>query len=107
MDNQQSPVVILSNPPYIRNSEKALMCGKVLNYEPHVALFVDDDDPLIFYRAITAIAAQHILSAGFVMVEINEALAAETMQVFRAASFSSLTLWQDINGKDRMIVGRR
>ena len=104
---QQSPVVILSNPPYVRNSEKALMRGNVLNYEPHAALFVDDDNPLIFYRAITAIASQHILSLGFVMVEINEALAAETMRVFRTAGFSSLTLRQDINGKDRVIVGRR
>jgi release factor glutamine methyltransferase len=97
---------ILSNPPYVRNSEKAVMRKNVLDYEPHAALFVDDSDPLIFYRAIAAIARQCITADGFVMVEINEALAADTMQLFRDAGFSSVALRQDINGKDRMIIGK-
>jgi release factor glutamine methyltransferase len=102
--NRQSPIIILSNPPYIRNAEKALMHQNVLNHEPHEALFVDDADPLIFYRAIAAIARQCVTD-GFVMVEINEALAVATMQVFYDAGFSSVTLRQDVNGKDRMIMG--
>ena len=96
-------LIILSNPPYIRNSEKAMMHQNVLGHEPHSALFVEDADPLLFYRAIAAIARQYIASGGFVMVEINEALATDTMQVFRDAGFSSVNLRQDINGKDRII----
>ena len=99
-----SSFIILSNPPYVRNSEKAMMRQNVLEHEPHGALFVADDDPLIYYRAIAAIARQCIVADGFVMVEINEALAADTMQIFRAAGFSSLSLRQDLNSKNRMIM---
>ncbi|MCL2098350.1 MAG: peptide chain release factor N(5)-glutamine methyltransferase [Bacteroidales bacterium] len=98
-----SSLIILSNPPYVRNSEKALMRKNVLDHEPHTALFVDDEDPLVFYRAIAAIAKQYMQSDSFVMVEINEALATETTQVFRDAGFTSLELRQDINGKDRTV----
>jgi release factor glutamine methyltransferase len=104
LETRNSKFIILSNPPYIRNSEKTMMHQNVLGHEPHDALFVSDDDPLIFYRAIAAIARQCIVADGFVMVEINEALAADTMQVFRDAGFTSMTLRQDINGKDRMLM---
>ena len=100
-------ICILSNPPYVRNSEKALMHRNVLDHEPHSALFVADADPLVFYRAIAAIAQQCIVDDGFVMVEINEALIADTMQVFSAAGFNALTLRQDINGKNRMLLCRK
>ncbi|MDR0294728.1 MAG: peptide chain release factor N(5)-glutamine methyltransferase [Prevotellaceae bacterium] len=106
LETRNSKFIILSNPPYICNSEKAMMHQNVLGHEPHEALFVSDVDPLMFYRAIAAIARQCIVSDGFVMVEINETLAADTMQVLRDAGFSSIMLRQDINGKDRMILCR-
>ena len=101
-----SSIIILSNPPYVRNSEKAMMRKNVLDYEPHAALFVDDEDPLIFYRTIAAIARQCITADGFVMIEINETMAVATMQLFRDAGFSSVTLRQDINGKDRIVMAQ-
>jgi release factor glutamine methyltransferase len=94
---------ILSNPPYVRRSEQALMQPNVLRYEPHLALFVEDDDPLVFYRAIAAIARQYLAPAGFVLVEINEALAEATVEVFRTAGFSSVQVKQDLCGKDRFV----
>jgi release factor glutamine methyltransferase len=95
---------ILSNPPYVRRSEQALMQPNVLRYEPPLALFVDDDDPLVFYRAIAAIARQYLAPAGVVLVEINEAMARATVAVFRAAGFSSVQVQQDLFGKDRFLM---
>jgi release factor glutamine methyltransferase len=95
--------VILSNPPYVRRSEQVLMQPNVLRYEPHLALFVDDEDPLVFYRAIASIARRCLAPAGFVMVEINEALAGDTAGVFRAAGFTSIEVKQDLYGKDRFV----
>jgi release factor glutamine methyltransferase len=97
---------ILSNPPYVRRSEQALMQPNVLRYEPPLALFVDDGDPLVFYRAIAAIARRHLAPAGFVLVEINEALAAATAGVFRAAGFASVQAHRDLFGKDRFLMIR-
>ncbi len=102
--HHSSPVTcILSNPPYIRNAEKALMRPNVLDHEPHLALFVEDHDPLVFYRAIAAIARMTLAPNGFVMVEINEALAEETAQVFRNEGFSSIQIYKDVFDKDRML----
>ncbi len=95
--------VIVSNPPYVRESEKKLMQPNVLDYEPAVALFVPDNDPMRFYRAIAAFAWDHLEPGGKVYVEINENLGTETMAVFREAGFTGLILKQDIRGKDRMI----
>jgi release factor glutamine methyltransferase len=95
---------ILSNPPYVRHSEQVLMQPNVLRYEPHLALFVDDGDPLVFYRAIAAIARQYLAPDGFVLVEINEALAEATADVFHAAGFSTVQVKQDLCGKDRFVV---
>ncbi len=94
---------IVSNPPYVRQSEAALMAGNVLRYEPHLALFVDDNEPLIFYRAIATIAQQCLQKGGSVFVEINEALGKETKAVFEAAGFTSVELRKDINGKHRLL----
>jgi release factor glutamine methyltransferase len=95
--------LIVSNPPYVRESEKGLMQPNVLDYEPAVALFVPDSDPLKFYRALAAFARDHLDQAGKVFVEINENLGSETMSAFREAGFSDLVLKKDIRGKDRMI----
>lgn len=93
---------IISNPPYVRESEKALMNQNVLLYEPPQALFVADSDPLIFYRAIARFAQQHLREDGTVFVEINEALGRETAILFEAAGFT-VELRQDLQGKDRMV----
>ena len=94
---------IISNPPYVRHSEKAAMSKNVLLYEPPQALFVADNDPLVFYRAIARFARQHLQNSGSVFVEINEALGNDTKALFEAAGFAAVELRKDMNGKDRMI----
>ncbi|MDR2359306.1 MAG: peptide chain release factor N(5)-glutamine methyltransferase [Prevotellaceae bacterium] len=96
---------IISNPPYVRHSEKAAMGKNVLLYEPPQALFVADNDPLVFYRAIARFAQQHLQDNGSVFVEINEALGDETKALFETAGFSAVELRKDMHGKDRMIRG--
>lgn len=95
--------LIVSNPPYVRNSEKAQMHGNVLEYEPHIALFVDDDDPLRFYRYIAEIARGFLSPDGLLMVEINEAFGPETMKLFSGSGFEE-SLLKDFNGKDRFVL---
>ena len=94
--------VIVSNPPYVMDSEKALMRTNVLDHEPHLALFVPDDDPLVFYRAVARHAARHLTEQGFGIVEINEALGEETADVFRNHGFVSYVL-KDLHDKDRFV----
>ena len=95
--------IILSNPPYVMDKEKALMRTNVLHHEPHLALFVSDDDPLIFYRAVARWASRLLSSSGFGIVEINEALGAETAQVFIDAGFPTAQVLQDFSGRDRFV----
>jgi release factor glutamine methyltransferase len=95
--------IILSNPPYVMDKEKALMRTNVLDHEPHLALFVSDDDPLIFYRAVARWASSLLSSSGFGIVEINEALGAETAQVFIDAGFPTAQVLQDFSGRDRFV----
>ncbi len=95
--------VIISNPPYVTLSEKEKMMPNVLEYEPHSALFVPDDDPLLFYRAIIAFALSHLEPGGLLFLEINENLGAETLNLLRHNGFQSIELRQDLPGKDRMI----
>jgi release factor glutamine methyltransferase len=94
---------ILSNPPYVRQSEQAAMQPNVLRYEPHLALFVEDEDPMLFYRAIASIARQYLAPGGFVMVEINEALAGTTAEVFRTAGFADIQIKNDLYEKNRFV----
>ena len=95
--------IILSNPPYVMDKEKALMRTNVLDHEPHLALFVSDDDPLIFYRAVARWASRLLSYSGFGIVEINEALGAETAQVFIDAGFPTAQVLQDFSGRDRFV----
>lgn len=95
--------IILSNPPYVMDKEKALMRTNVLDHEPHLALFVSDDDPLLFYRAVARWASSLLSSTGFGVVEINEALGAETAQVFIDAGFPTAQVLQDFSGRDRFV----
>ena len=80
--------MILSNPPYVMDSEKALMRSNVLDHEPHLALFVSDDDPLVFYRAVAVWALKLLKPGGRGVVEINEALGEDTAEIYRNAGFS-------------------
>ena len=96
--------MIVSNPPYVRDSEKALMRSNVLDHEPHLALFVPDDDPLLFYRAVARWAVLLLNPGGFGMVEINESLASDTEDIFRDLRFADVWTVKDLNDKDRFVT---
>lgn len=94
--------IIVSNPPYIRQSEASTMHPNVLEHEPHLALFVPGDDALLFYRKIAAFAKEHLAAGGALYLEINEALGVETQQLFIDEGFD-VTLRKDMQDKERMI----
>ena len=95
--------IIVSNPPYVMDKEKALMRPNVLDHEPHLALFVPDNDPLIFYRAVAFWASELIAENGVGIVEINEALGLETADVFKKCGFSQVEVLKDLHDKDRFV----
>jgi release factor glutamine methyltransferase len=99
--------LIVSNPPYVCESEKEQMHDNVLRYEPPLALFVRDDNPLVFYAAIAGFAQKTLSDSGEVFVEINEKLGQEVVSVFSCSGFSSVELRRDINGKPRMVRAKR
>jgi release factor glutamine methyltransferase len=94
--------IIVSNPPYINFAQKAEMLPNVLEYEPHLALFAQGDDPLIFYRRIALFAKNHLELKGVVYLEINEAFPNETASIFQELDFKT-ELRKDINNKNRML----
>ena len=98
--------LIVSNPPYVRQSERAAMQRNVLDYEPPLALFVPDDDPLRFYRAIAAIAARCLAPRGLLALEINEALAADTCALLARYGFAA-AVHRDFRGRDRFLTATR
>lgn len=95
--------LIVSNPPYILNSEKKHLQKNILEYEPHLALFVSDKDPLIFYQHIINIAANSLLKGGKLFFEINENYANEIINLLTSSHFVDIELKKDINDRDRMI----
>lgn len=95
--------IIVSNPPYVMNSEKLEMERNVLEYEPHLALFVEDDNPLIFYKKIAEFAAKNLVESGLCVVEINQALGLETAELFWNQGFHYVEVVKDMFGKDRMV----
>ena len=95
--------VIVSNPPYVMNAEKLQMEQNVLAYEPHLALFVEDSNPLIFYKAIAEFAAKNLITNGLCVVEINQAFGLETAESFWNQGFKSVEVVKDMFGKDRMV----
>ena len=97
---------IVSNPPYVREQEKAAMQPNVLDYEPSMALFVPDNDPLLFYRRIAEIASKHLVPNGLLIAEINENFGEETAGLFRANGFET-SLHNDFKDKTRFVVGRK
>lgn len=97
--------VIVSNPPYVRELEKQEMKTNVLDNEPHLALFVADNNPLIFYNAIADFANQYLKKNGVLYFEINEYLGQEMIALFKNKGFDEVELRQDMFGRDRMIKG--
>lgn len=97
--------VIVSNPPYITEKEKVLMHKNVLDYEPEQALFVPNENPLVFYKAIINFGLIHLKPKGSIYLEINESYGKETSLLFKKDCFTKITLKKDINGKDRMLKG--
>lgn len=95
--------LLLSNPPYVMEKEKAAMRCNVLDHEPGIALFVPDDDPLLFYQALASVSLRLLDSSGTGVVEINEALGPETAAVFEAAGYRKTEILRDIFGKDRFV----
>lgn len=94
--------IIISNPPYVRNLEKAEIKKNVLAYEPHLALFVEDNDPLIFYRKIAQLAQKSLTENGLLFFEINQYLG-EEMQQMVSEYFKTIELRKDLQGNDRMM----
>ena len=95
--------LIISNPPYVRERERSQMQRNVLDFDPALALFVPNDDPLRFYHAIAAIAKQHLAPDGLLVTEINESLADEVCTLFREQGFSP-TVHTDFRGKNRWVT---
>ena len=95
--------IIVSNPPYVRNLEKQEIKKNVLEYEPHLALFVEDNDALLFYRKIAQLAKENLAKNGQLFFEINQYLGKETVELLEQLDFKNIELRQDIYGNDRMI----
>lgn len=99
--------VIVSNPPYVLTEESALMQQNVVGFEPHLALFVPDHDPLVFYRAIAQFATVHLQAHGSLYFEINERMGEQTSELLRECGFQDILTRKDLQGKERMIRARR
>jgi len=98
---------LVSNPPYIPVREKETMAPHVVGFEPHLALFVDDGNPLIFYRALAHFALKKLSPGGQVFAEIHEGLGEEVKTHFQQAGFHSVILRKDMQGKNRMVKATR
>ena len=103
-DLEQQFDIIVSNPPYVRNLEKAEIKRNVLENEPHLALFVEDNDALIFYRKIAELATKNLSAEGKLFFEINQYLGKETVELLEKMQFKNIELRKDIYGNDRMIA---
>ena len=106
-DGDEQFDLLLSNPPYVMDKERSLMRTNVIDHEPHLALFVPDDDPLKFYKAIARHSARLLSADGTGIVEINEALGVETAALFTAAGFTDVRIENDLNDRPRFVIFRR
>ena len=102
-DLEQQFDIIVSNPPYVRNQEKKEIKKNVLDHEPHLALFVEDDDALLFYKKIAELAKTNLGEGGKLFFEINQYLGNETVDLLQKMNFKNIELRKDIYGNDRMI----
>jgi release factor glutamine methyltransferase len=98
--------IIVSNPPYITQTEKRAMKSNVLDFEPHLALFVSNEDPLIFYKAIAKKGRSILKPKGKVYVEINERFGSNVSDVFRSEGYIDIQIIKDLDGKDRIVTAR-
>ncbi len=98
--------IIISNPPYIAESEKTTIHKNVSEYEPHLALFVSDADALLFYRKITKLALQSLKNGGKLYFEINERFGNETMELLVDSGFQNCRIIKDMSGKERFVAGQ-
>lgn len=103
--NQEFDIMV-SNPPYVRESEKAFMRNNVLLYEPALALFVSDKEPLIFYEHLLKFSNQNLAKNGKIYMEINENLAKETELLFKNFNYQT-SVFKDIRGKDRLLLAKK
>jgi release factor glutamine methyltransferase len=99
--------LIISNPPYVTEAEKKFMSANVLSWEPERALFVPDDDPLIFYRQIIRFADQQLKPGGKIYFEINENFGDDVRELFQKNGYRNIDLRQDLSGKDRMVSAEK
>lgn len=97
--------VVISNPPYISEHEKELLKSNVVNFEPHQALFVPDEDPLIFYKALAVKGKQLLKKSGYIVAEINERYGKAVTNAFDSGGYSTQLL-KDMSGKDRIVVAK-
>ena len=97
--------IIVSNPPYITESEKSEILGNVLHHEPHDALFIPDHSPLIFYECIIELSRRHLNKGGNLYFEINERLGREVRTLLNESGFQNVRIIKDLNGKDRFAAG--
>jgi len=101
--NQQFDIIV-SNPPYITQAEKSAMKSNVLDFEPHLALFVSDEDPLIFYKAIAKKGRSTLKSGGKLYVEINERFGGNVSELFQSKGYTNIQIIKDLDGKDRIVM---
>jgi len=99
--------IIISNPPYIPLEDKSEMAGHVLDHEPHMALFVTNEDPLQFYKAIVAFSDHHLLRGGMIFFETHEHHAKGVVDLLEENGFENIVTKKDFQGKDRIVHGRR
>jgi len=97
--------IIVSNPPYVRHLEKVAMHQNVIDHEPALALFVPNEDPLLFYKVITQKAVHYLNMGGKLYFEINEAFGLETKQLLEEEGFREVAVYRDLQGKDRIVKG--
>ena len=99
--------IIVSNPPYVMNSEKKSMGKNVLDFEPHSALFVNDSEPLVYYEALLNIAKKNLVAGGRLYFEINEAMGDSMVMLLTSSGYADVKIVADINSKDRIIRGTK
>jgi len=99
--------IIVSNPPYVLHTDKKNMHANVLNFDPHTALFVEDENPLKFYKSIIDYALKHLVNNGWIYFEIHEAFGIEMVNLLSAKGFKNIQIIQDLQNKDRMISAQK
>ncbi|WP_047245147.1 peptide chain release factor N(5)-glutamine methyltransferase [Maribacter thermophilus] len=103
LDIKEKFDIIISNPPYVRELEKNEMKKNVIGHEPDLALYVSNEDPLVFYRAIAEFSVKHLKTDGILYLEINQYLGKETVDLFNMGNFRKVELRKDMFGNDRMV----